>query len=97
MKDLGLRLNPKSRLIDLEKEDDKNEHERNLKMVSQGIEIADAENTEPPPDKLKNIFTQLDNLKGSSVDSHFQRHRDLEAEILKEVYDDKCSEDARKT
>ena len=85
---LGLRLNPKTRLFDIEKEDDKKDLERNLKKVSQGIEIADEANKEPPPDKLENIFGQLDNLKGSSIDPHFQRHRDLEEEILKEVYDE---------
>ena len=85
---LGLRLNPKTQLFNLEDDDDKEKLERNLKKVSQGIEIADEENTEPPPDKLENIFGQLDNLKGSSIDPHFQRHRDLEEEILKEVYDE---------
>ena len=84
---LGLRLNPKTRLFDLEKEDDRNELERNLKKVSQGIEIADEENKEPPADKIKNIFTQLENLKSSSIEPHFQGHRELEEEVLKEVYD----------
>ena len=65
---LGLRLNPKTRLFQLKKEDDKEELERNLKKVSQGFEIADEENKEPPPDKIKNIFKQLKKLKCSSTD-----------------------------
>ena len=84
---LGLRLNPKTRLFDLKKKADRDELERNLKKVSQGIEIADEENKESPADKIKNIFTQLENLKSSSIEPHFQGHRELEEEVLKEVYD----------
>ena len=83
---LGLRLNPKTRLFDLGKEGDRNELERNLKKVSQGIETADEENKGPPADKIKSIFMQLENLKSSSIDPHFQGHRELEEEVLKEVY-----------
>ena len=84
---LGLRLNPKTRLFDLGKEEDKDEFERNLKKVSQGIEIADEENNEQPTDKIEKIFRQLKKLKNSSIDPHFQGHRELEEEVLKEVYD----------
>ena len=85
---LGLRLNPKTRLFDLKKKADRDELEKKLKKVSQGIEIADEENKEPPADKIKNIFTQLENLKSSSIEPHFQGHRELEEEVLKEIYDE---------
>ncbi len=94
---LGLRLNPKTKLFDMEKEDDKKELEKDLKKVSQGIEIADEENKESPNKKVDNIFEQLDNLKGSSIDPHFQRNRDLEEEILKGVYDEKVQEMLKKS
>ena len=84
---LGLRLNPKTKLFDLEEKDDRDELERNLKKVSLGIEIADEENDEQPADKIEKIFRQLKKLKNSSIDPHFQGHRELEEEVLKEVYD----------
>ena len=95
---MGLRLNPKTRLFDLEKEKDKQELEKKLKKVSQGIEIADEENKEQPADKIKNIFKQLRKLKNSSIDPpHFQGHRELEEEVLKEVYDEKVQEMLKKS
>lgn len=94
---LGLRLNPKTRLFDLEKEKDKQELEKKLKKVSQGIEIADEENKEQPADKITNIFKQLRRLKNSSIDPHFQGHRELEEEVLKEVYDEKVQEMLKKS
>ena len=39
------------------------------------------------PNKIENIFRQLKKLKNSSIDPHFQGHRELEEEVLKEVYD----------
>ena len=93
---LGLRLNPKTKLFDIEKEDDRNELESNLKKVSQGIEIADEENKESSDKKVDNIFGELDNLKGSSIDPHFQRHRDLDKEILKEIYDESVQRKLKK-
>ena len=84
---LGLRLNPKTKLFDLEERDDRDELERSLKKVSLGIEIADEENDEQPADKIEKIFRQLKKLKNSSIDPHFQGHRELEEEVLKEVYD----------
>lgn len=94
---LGLRLNPKTRLFDLENEEDRDELEKKLKKVSQGIEIADEENKESPADKIKNIFRQLENLKDSSIDPHFQEHRELEEEVLKEVYDESVQKMLEKT
>ena len=94
---LGLRLNPKTRLFDLEKEKDKQELEKKLKKVSQGIEIADEENKEQPADKITNIFKQLRKLKNSSIDPHFQGHRELEEEVLKEVYDEKVQQMLKKS
>ena len=94
---LGLRLNPKTRFFDLGKEEDRNELERNLKKVSQGIEIADEENKEQPADKITNIFKQLIKLKNSSIDPHFQGHRELEEEVLKEVYDEKVQQMLKKS
>ena len=58
-----------------------------VSSVSQGIEIADEENDEQPVDKIDKIFRQLKQLKNSSIDPHFQGHRELEEEVLKEVYD----------
>ena len=85
---LGLRLNPKTKLFDLEEEEDRNELERSLKKVSQGIEIADEENKEPTPHKIQNIFEQLKNLKDSSITPHFEGYSELEEEVLKEVYNE---------
>ena len=70
-----------------------------MKKVSQGFEIADEENKEPPTDKVTNIFRLLEKLKNSSIDSHFQEQRELEGlegEMLKEVYDKKVQEMLRK-
>ena len=93
---LGLRLNPKTRFFDLGNEEDRNELERNLKKVSQGIEIADEENNEQPADKIEKIFRQLKRLKNSSIDPHFQGHRELEEEVLKEVYNEKVQQMLKK-
>ena len=89
---LGIRLNPnKTRLYQLDNEDDKEALERNLKKVSQGFEIADEENNEPPTDKIENIFKQLEKLK-HSASPYFQEHAELDEEMLKEVYDEKVQQ-----
>ena len=96
---LGLRLNPKTRLFDLRKKEDRDELEKKLKKVSQGFEIADEENKEPPTDKVTNIFRLLEKLKSSSIDPHFQAQRELEGlegEMLKEVYDDNVQDMLKK-
>ena len=95
-KKLGLRLNPnKTRLYRLDNEDDKEALERNLKKVSQGFEIADEENNEPPADKIENIFKQLEKLK-CSISPYFQEHPELDEEMLKEVYDEKVQQMLKK-
>ena len=94
---LGLQLNPKTRLFNLEKEGDKQELKKKLKKVSPGIEIADEENNEQPSDKIEKIFRQLEKLKSSSIDPHFKGHRELEEEVLKEVYDEKVQEILKKS
>ena len=95
-KKLGLRLNPnKTSLYRLDNEDDKEALERNLKKVSQGFEIADEENNEPPTDKIDNIFKQLEKLK-HSTSPYFQEHAELDEEMLKEVYDEKVHQMLKK-
>ena len=70
---LGLRLNPKTRLFDLGKEKDRDKLEKQLKKVSQGIEIADEENKEPPTDKVTNIFRAVGKIKEFFYRSSFSR------------------------
>ena len=95
---LGLRLNPKTQLFNLENKKDKKELEKNLKKVSQGIEMADEENNEQPTNKIDKIIEHLTELKSSLVAPHFQELYELEKEeeeekekeeeeVLKEVYD----------
>lgn len=84
---LGLRLNLKTRLFQLNDPCDQKELERNLKKVSSEFEIADEEKDEPPPDKIDNILKQLNRLKDSGIDPYFQRHTELDSEMFKEVYD----------
>jgi hypothetical protein len=59
---------------------------RNLKKVSPGYEIADDEENEHPKVKLERIFCQLEKLKNAPLDPSFDLHKDLEAEVLKDVY-----------
>jgi AbiA family abortive infection protein len=85
---LGLRLNTKTKLFWLNNEKDIEELLDNLKKVSPSYEgeVADDENTDPPDEKVKRIFRQLENLKKSSLDPTFKQRRELDSEILKEVY-----------
>lgn len=94
---LGLRLNPKTRLFDLRIDGDREALERNLKRVSEGIEIVDEDNT-PPKEKIKRIFGQLKKLKRFPIAPYFPEHPDPDSneeefneekfkDILKEVYD----------
>ena len=94
-KKLGLRLNRKTRLYELNKKEDREALERNLKKVSPGFEIADEENNEPPADKIENIFKQLEKLK-CSISPYFQEHPELDEEMLKEVYDEKVQQMLKK-
>ena len=97
---LGLRLNPKTRLFNLEKKEDRDELEKKLKKVSQGIEMADEENNEQPTNKMEKIIKHLEKLRSSPKAPHFQEPYELEEEeeeeeeeekeeeeVLKEVYD----------
>lgn len=83
---LGLRLNTKTRLFWLSKPGDADELLRNLKKVSPGYEIPDDEDGENPNEKVERIFRQLDKLKRAPLDPTFDLHRDLESEVLKEIY-----------
>ena len=92
---LGLRLNPKTQLFDLEDERDRKKLEKNLKKVSQGIEMADEESNESPISKIGKIIDRLKKLGDSPIAPHFQDPYELEeeeegedeGEVLKEVYD----------
>jgi len=84
---LGLRLNTKTRLFWLDKQNDIAELLKNLKKVSPGYEVKDDDNKSDPNDKLELIFRQLEKLKRSTLDPTFNERGDLEDEILKEVYD----------
>jgi AbiA family abortive infection protein len=84
---LGLRLNTKTQLFWLNIQEHVRYLEESLKKVSPGHEVADEEHVDSPNDKIGRIFGQLENLKTSSLDPSFRQHRDLNQEILKEVYD----------
>lgn len=83
---LGLRLNTKTRLFWLNRSQDREDLLRNLKKVSPGYEIPDDEEHEHPDEKVERILKQLERLKNAPLDPSFDLHRDLEAEVLKEVY-----------
>ena len=90
---LGLRLNLKTQLFNLEDERDKKKLAKNLKKVSQGIEMADEENNEKPADKIEKIIKHLKGLKSSPIAPHFQDPYELEEEeVLKEVYDKRVAQ-----
>lgn len=84
---LGLRLNPKTRLFDLSKKRDRLELEDNLKKVSQRRDTANEDSNEPPRKKIRYISKELEKLKSSSIDPYFRGNRELDEEVLKSVYD----------
>ena len=84
---LGRRLNPKTRLFDLRKKGDRVDLENNLKKVSQRRDTESDESNVPPKKRIKYIFTELKNLKNSSIDPYFRGNRELNEEVLKAVYD----------
>ena len=90
---LGLRLNPKTMIFRLSEENDRKALERNLKMVSPD-ETGDADNTDSPKKKIKNIFKQLKKLKGFPIAPYFQGYfkSNFDEEEFKDalngVYDD---------
>lgn len=84
---LGLRLNPKTKIYRLSKERDRKALERSLKKVSQGIEIPDDENDESAPTKMNKICEALKDLKACTIAPHFQQPNEADdEEPLKEVY-----------
>ena len=90
---LGLRLNPKTKIFRLMEEKDRQAFKQILKKVSQGIEIPDEESDESAPNKMKKIFKALTDLKTSPMAPHFQQPNDLdEEEPLKEVYGEKVQD-----
>lgn len=101
-KELELRLNPKTRLFDLGNEDDREALERNLKLVSEGNEIADEDNTRPE-EKIENILYQLTKLKCFPIAPNFPEHcksdcgeekfnEETFKDALKGVYDEKVQQ-----
>ena len=90
---LGLRLNPKTQLFNLEDKNEKKRFEQSLKRVSQEVEIPDEENKDSSTAKIKKIFDQLRKLQESTIAPHFEKPREsnldeeMFAEVLKEVND----------
>ena len=91
---LGLRLNPKTQLFNLEDKNEKKRFEQSLKRISQEVEMPDEENKDPPTAKIKKIFDQLKELQNSTIAPHFEKPREsnldeeMFAEVLKEVNDE---------
>lgn len=92
-KELGLRLNPKTRLFDLGNEDDREALERNLKLVSEGNEIADEDNTRPE-EKIENILYQLTKLKCFPIAPNFPEH--CKSDCGEEKFNEEIFKDALK-
>jgi len=88
---LGLRLNTKTRLFWLDKQEDVDELLTNLRKVSSSGYYASTSNDDETEDnphvKLDRILEQLRKLKRSSLDPTFNRRNDFDDEVLKEVYE----------
>ncbi len=84
--EFGLRLNTKTRLFRLSDKDSRDDLLANLKRVSPGYMMPDDENKESPREKLNRILAQLRKLKKASLSPSFQIRKDLEIEVLKDVY-----------
>jgi len=82
--ELELKLNTKTRMYWLGKDDDRIDFEKSLKKVSPQHQIAD-DSDEDPHTLVENIFRELITLKHSHVTAEFQHER--QDEILKQVYD----------
>lgn len=94
---LGLKLNLKTRLYRLEKEEEKEELLKNIHQTSQNDEYCSPheedestdekheENIETPQDKLDKILHELENIKSSRVEDYFIRDSSAQDEILQEV------------
>lgn len=83
---LELRLNTKTRLFWLNNPEDIEDLHKNLKKVSPDYETSDDSSSGIPSQKVDRIFDQLETLKNSSLDPTFRYRRDIDEEILKEVY-----------
>ncbi|MDJ0732679.1 MAG: AbiA family abortive infection protein [Nostocaceae cyanobacterium] len=90
--ELGLRLNTKTRVYWLDDKKHRDELRKNLKKVSPDYYVDDDEDQETPENKIKNIFTVLENLKASSIDVSLFPDGSLEEDTLKEVYDKKVNQ-----
>lgn len=84
--ELGLRLNTKTKLYWLSNDADLEDLLRHLKRVSPGHEIADDDTATDPNEKVDSIFRQLEKLNSTPLDPTFNARKDLDEEILKEVY-----------
>ena len=85
---LGLRLNPKTRIYRLSEKKDRKALEQSLKKVSQEIQIPDDENQESTNKKIRKILNELRKLKRSHLAPYFLMSRKFDnEEILKEAYD----------
>ena len=93
---LGLRLNTKTKLFWLEKQEDQKELLKNLKRVSPGYELADDAVKTDPNEKLSRVLRDLEQLKESGLDPTFNTRNDLDEEILKEVYNPSVGQLLRK-
>lgn len=82
--ELGLRLNTKTRMYWLGKDDDRIDFEKSLKKVSPQYQVAD-DGDDDPNAIVSNILSELVTLKNSHLTAEFQHER--QDEILKQVYD----------
>ncbi|WP_009634061.1 AbiA family abortive infection protein [Synechocystis sp. PCC 7509] len=97
---LNLKLNLKTRLYRMEKQDEKEELLKNLHKASLGDEYIDTSeeenqqcNKEPkaaietPQEKLDKVFEELIKIKKSRVEDYFIRDKSTQDEILQTVFD----------
>lgn len=97
---LDLKLNLKTRLYRLSKQEEKEELLKNIRKLSPSDEYfssmqeedeEEQKEVEPmvetPQDKLNNIFGELEKIKKSSVEDYFVRGNSAQEEILQEVFD----------
>lgn len=89
---LGLKLNMKTRLYWLNNIEDIDSLKSSLKKTSSPYQINDDENKSIPQDKLEMIFSEIEELKRSRIDTYFSQDRSLQEEILKEIYDKRVEE-----
>ncbi len=83
--ELGLRLNDKTRMYWLGRENDRVDFEKSLKRVSPHYHVAADNSEDDPHSKVAAILDELQKLKNSRVTVGF-RH-ELQNEVLKEVFD----------